>query len=222
LEKSKAYQQKISTKGKSPLSYAQIASNVTNAFKIKKAFLVLPNKKVLEMHKVAFGQPANRARKVQFTTKGPSRKQAIILVPNNLVESIMGNASTHIFQINALLKNVKSSMRSKFICPCSGGIAIVINNVPNPSDLSIIEKYFKSVEDINGNDIPSPRLPQSKSYLKIMGLPYLRADSNKITSENVTDFMKYIDLFENVSLATKPYIIKALPKSDMAIIWFDI
>jgi len=218
LEKSKAYQQKISTKEKSPLSYAQIASNVTNALKIKEAFPVLPNKKVLEMHKAAFGQYANRAKKVQFTTKGPSRKQAIILVHNNLVESIMANASTHVFQINALLKNVKSSIRSEFICPCSSGIAIVTNNVPNPSDLSIIEKYFKSVEGINGNDIPSPRLPQSKSYLKIMGLPYLRADGNKITSENVTDFMKHIDLFENVSLATKPHIIKALPKSDMTII----
>jgi len=134
----------------------------------------------------------------------------------------MGDASTHIFQINALLKNVKSSMHSEFIRPCSGGIAIITNNVPNPSDLSVIEKYFKSVEGINSNDIPSPQLPQSKSYLKIMDLPYLRSDGNKITSENVIDFMKYIDLFENISLVTRPCIIKASPKSDMAIIWFDI
>jgi len=134
----------------------------------------------------------------------------------------MGDASTHVFQINALLKNVKSSMCSEFIYPCSGGIAIITNNVPNPSDLSIIEKYFKSVKGINSNDIPSPRLPRSKSYLKITSLPYLQADGNKITSENVTDFMKHIDLFKNVSLATKPRIIKALPKSDMTIIWFDI
>jgi len=97
LEKSKAYQQKISTEGKSPLSYAQIVSNVTNALKIKEAFPALPNKKVLEMHKAAFGQPANRAKKVQFTTKGPSRKQAIIPVPNDLAENIMGNTSMHIF-----------------------------------------------------------------------------------------------------------------------------
>jgi len=34
--------------------------------------------------------------------------------------------------------------------------------------------------------------------------------------------MKHIDLFENIPLATKPHIIKASPKSDMAIIWFDI
>jgi len=222
LEKSKAYQCKISTEGKSSLSYAQIASNITNTLKIKEAFPALPNKKALKIHNAAFRQHANKAKKVQFTTKGPSRKQAIIPVPNNLTENIIGDASTHIFQINALLKNVKSSMYSKFIRPCSGGITIITNNVPNPSDLPIIEKYFKSVEGINGNEILSPRLLQSKSYLKITGLLYLRADSNKITSENVTDFMKHIDLFKNISLATKPCIIKASPKSDIAIIWIDI
>ena len=113
-------------------------------------------------------------------------------------------------------------MHSEFICPCSGGIAIITNNVPNPSDLSVIEKYFKSVEGINNNDILSPQLPQSKLYLKITGLLYLRSDGNKITSKNVIDFMKHINLFENISLATKPRIIKTSPKSDMAIIWFDI
>jgi len=125
------------------------------------------------MHNTAFGQHINRAKKVQFTTKRPFRKQAIIPVHNELAENIMGNASTHVFQINALLKNVKSSICSEFIRSCSGGIAIITNDVPNSSDLSIIGNYFKSVNGINSNDIPSPRLPQSKSYLKITGLPYL-------------------------------------------------
>jgi len=111
------------------------------------------------MHNAAFGQHINRAKKVQFTTKGPSRKQAIIPVHNELAESIIGDASTHIFQINVLLKNVRSSIRFEFIHPCSGGIAIITNDVPNPSNLSIIGNYFKSVEGINSNDIPSPRLP---------------------------------------------------------------
>ena len=204
LDKSRIFQKTFSVKGNSQVSYAQAASYVSNALKIKEAFPDLPNKKVLEIHNAAFAQPVNKTRKIQHTTKGPSRKQAIIPVPLDLAENIMGDASTHIFQINALLKNIKSTMRSEFIRPCSGGIAIITNNVPNPSDLSIIEKYFKSVEGINSNDIPSPRLPQSKSYLKITGLPYLRADGNKITSENVTEFMKQIDLFEDISLATNP------------------
>jgi len=173
LEKSKALQRSISTKGNSNMSYAQAASYVINTLKIKEAFPALPNKKVLEMHNAAFAQPVNKTKKVQYTTKEPSRKQTIILVPNNLAENIMGNASIYIFQINALLKNVKSSMHSEFICPCSGRITIITNNVPNPNDLSVVEKYFKSVEGINSNDIPSPQLPQSKSYLKITGFPYL-------------------------------------------------
>ena len=173
LEKSRARQQKTATKEKIPLSYAQIASNVANALKIKEAFPALPNKKVLKMHNAAFGQHTNKAKKVHFTTKGPSRKQAIIPIHNDLAENIMGDASTHVFQINTLLKNIKSSMRSEYIRLCSGGIAIITNEVPNPSDLFIIGNYFKSVEGINSNDIPNPRLPQSKSYLKITGLPYL-------------------------------------------------
>jgi len=141
------------------VSYAQTASYVSNALKIKEAFPDLPNKKVLKIYNATFAQSVNKTRKIQHTTKGPSRKQAIIPVSLDLTKNIIGNASTHIFQINALLKNIKSIMCSEFICSCSGGIAIITNNVPNPSDLSIIEKYFKSVEGINSNDIPSPRLP---------------------------------------------------------------
>ena len=138
--------------------YAQATSYVTNALKIKEAFPTLPNKKVLKMHNAAFAQSVNKTKKVQYTTKEPSRKQAIIPVPNDLAENIMGDASTYIFQINALLKNVKSLIYSEFICSCSGRIAIITNNVPSPSDLSVIEKYFKSVKGINSNNIPSPQL----------------------------------------------------------------
>ena len=210
------------TKGKqnSITSYAQ--ATVSNILKIKEAFPALPNKKILEIHNTAFKKPTNKNKTVQHTTEGPSRKQALIPVLSDMAETIMGEASTHIFQINSLLKGIKSTMHTEFICPCAGGLSIVTNNIPNPSDLSTIEKYFKSIKGLNTNNILSPRLPQSKSYLKITSLPYLQADGNKITSKNVVEFMKHIDLFEDISLATKPRVIKASPKLDMSIIWFDI
>jgi len=34
--------------------------------------------------------------------------------------------------------------------------------------------------------------------------------------------MKYLELFEPVNFTAKPRVIKASPKSDMAIVWFDI
>jgi len=134
----------------------------------------------------------------------------------------MEDANNYIFQINSYLKNIKLILCVEFIHPCPGGVSIITNNVPNLSNLTIMEKYFKSIEGINTNKVLTPCLPQSKSYLKITGIPYLQYDGNKISSDNVTDFMKYIELFEGIFLAVKPRIIKASPKSDIAIIWFDI
>ena len=91
---------------------------------------------------------------------------------------------------------------TEFICLCPGGVSIITNNVPNLSNLTIMEKHFKSIEDINTNGILASYLLQSKSYLKITGIPYLRSDGNKISSDNVTDFMSHIELFENIFLAT--------------------
>jgi len=224
MEKVKIIQQKHAAREKKmpSLSYAQATLTASNILKIKDAFPTLPNRKILEIHDAAFPRQNNKGQKVQPTTKGPSRKQAIVPVSSNLTETIMEDANTHIFQINTLLKNVKSTLHAEFIRPCRGGVSIVTNNVPNLSNLMIMEKYFKSIEGINSNKILTPRLPQLKSYLNITGIPYLQLDGNKISSENVTDFMNHIELFENISLATKPRIIKAFPKSNMAIIWFDI
>ena len=68
----------------------------------------------------------------------------------------------------------------------------------------------------------APRLPQSKSYLKITGLPYIQPSGLTLTSKDITNYLKNSNLFENITLAAQPRVIKASPKSDMAIIWIDI
>ena len=154
--------------------------------------------------------------------KGPSRKQAIVPTSDNIKDIIMGEANTHIFQINMLLKSIKSTMRAEFICPCPGGVSINMNSVPNTSDLNTIERYLKSINGAGNNEVLVLWLPQSKSYLKITGIPYIQPNSNKLTGDNITTTMKQLELFEPMNLAAKPRVIKASPKSDMAIIWFDI
>jgi len=134
----------------------------------------------------------------------------------------MGKANAHIFQINMLLKSIKSTMRAEFIHPCPGGVSINTNSVLNTSNLNTIEKYLKSINGTGNNKVLAPRLPQSKSYLKITGIPYIQPNSNKLTSDNITTTIKHLELFEPVNLTAKPRVIKASPKSDMAIIWFDI
>jgi len=119
--------------------FAQVVSVAANILQIKEAFPTLPNKKIMEIHNAAFDKPAQRTKKIQITTKGPSRKQAIVPLLDKYTETIMTDTSSHVHLINNLLKNIKSSTRAEYIQPCPGGLSIATNNVPAPSDLILIK-----------------------------------------------------------------------------------
>jgi len=89
------------------------------------------------------------------------------------------------------------------------------------SDLSIIEKYVKNINNINLDNIDCSCLPKSKSYLKIIGLPH-NTENGVLTPEVVKGVLKDSHLFENIVLASKPQVIKASPKSDMAVVQVDL
>jgi len=92
------------------------------------------------------------------------------------------------------------------------------------SDLLIIEKYVKNSENIDSSQVNSPCLPQSKSYLKIIGIPYYPHGNlhDQLSSSDVKTVIKQNQIFDNVTLISKPRVIKASSKLDMAIIWIDI
>ena len=106
-----------------------------------------------------------------------------------------------------------------YICADSKGIIIATNKIASSSDLQAIEKYVKNTSSIEANQVQSSRLPQSKSYLKIIGIPYLSEATNTcITSDNVERILKNNHIFNNVILVLKPRIIKVSPKLDIVII----
>ena len=104
------------------------------------------------------------------------------------------------------------------------GIAIVTNKVAQQSDLSIINHYIKNSDDINALQVEDSRLPKSKSYLKIIGIPFYSHPNSQEepTSSNIETVLKQNHIFDNISLASKLRIIKVSPKLDMAIVWLDI
>jgi len=71
------------------------------------------------------------------------------------------------------------------------------------SDLSIIKKYMKNINNINSDNIDYPRLPKSKSYLKIIELPH-NTENGVLTLEVIKGVLKDSYLFKNVVLASKP------------------
>jgi len=103
------------------------------------------------------------------------------------------------------------------------GIVITTNNISSNSDLQEIKNYIKSSLSSDAEQISSPRLPQSKFYLKIIGIPYNSKNANShISSDDVKSILKSNHIFNDIVLTSKPCIIKVSPKSDMAIIWIDI
>ena len=158
-----------------------------------------------------------------MTTKGLSWKQVIVPMNKDLSKMFTKNASTHVININRSLKNICSNTIADFIHVDDKVVIITTNNVTSNSDLQEIEKYIKNSLSDNKDSITSARLPQSKSYLKIVGIPYFVDNSNTcISSENIEHILKNNHIFNNIVLAFKPHIIKVSSKSDMAIVWIDI
>jgi len=120
-----------------------------NILKIKKAFLTLPNKKIIKIHNAAMEKPANRNKRIQITTKSLSKKQAIVLITEKYANLIIDKANVHVSLINGLLRSSKSDIHSEFIWLCPDSIFIMTNNVLAPSNLNIIKKYFKSIDIVS-------------------------------------------------------------------------
>ena len=159
-----------------------------------------------------------------MTTKSLSRKQVIIPMGNDNNIKFMKNLSIHVTNINRILKNIKFEVLVDFICSGLLEVTIVTNKVLLPSDLLIIESYVKNSENIDSSQVDFPYLPQFKFYLKIIGVLYFLHENmqDRLILSDVELIIKQNHIFNNITLMSKPRIIKASPKLDMVIIWVNI
>jgi len=136
----------------------------------------------------------------------------------------MKSSFTHVSNLNRLLRNAKTEVAVDFIRSDPIGLVIVTNKVAIQSDLQIIDQYVKKSEEINKLQVEESRLPQSKSYLKITGIPYFPNGriQEHLNASDVEMILKQNQIFDDIKLASRPRVIKVLPKSDIAIVWLDI
>jgi len=97
------------------------------------------------------------------------------------------------------------------------------NFVASAAELDVIKQWLKKVAGLAVSTVVEPRLPQSKSFLKILDVPYWGNNSLlPITQAQVESVIANTPIFEGVVLASRPRIMKASPSSDMSVIWIDI
>ena len=74
-----------------------------------------------------------------MTTKDPSRKQVIIPMSGENINTFMKNLSLHMANINRLLRNAKSDVLVDYIQSDPTGVTIITNKVLQQSDMLIID-----------------------------------------------------------------------------------
>jgi len=99
----------------------------------------------------------------------------------------MAKANTYVSNINKLLKRIKFEISIDFIWSNNKRLLITTNNVAVASNLDIIKKYIKNLNDIDSNNIMSPRLSQYKLYLKILSISYFVKDTNLFLSSDIVE-----------------------------------
>ena len=209
--------------GKSYTQATKMSNNTLEVLKIKEIFPSLNAQKVDQVNNIVNGQTKPKLH-IKMMTKGPSRKQVIIPMSGDNINSFMKSSSLHVANINRLLCNAKSDILADYICSDPTGITIVTNKVSQQSDMSLLNNYVKNSININSLQVDEPRLPKSKSYLKIIGIlffPYVNSQ-DRLTLNDIETILKQNHIFDNISLASKPRVIKVSPKSDMSIVWLDI
>ena len=136
----------------------------------------------------------------------------------------MKNSLAHVTNLNKLLRNAKIEVAVDFIRSESIRLVIVTNKATVQSNLQIIDQYVKKSDDINELQVEKLRLPQSKSYLKIIGIPYFPNGKTQehLNTSDVETVLKQNQIFDDIKLTSRLRIIKVLPRSDMSIVWIDI
>jgi len=121
---------------------------IENIVRVKKVFPALSVDEVGKVLKIKNNREDNKKPRINMMTRGPSRKEVIILMAKHIAELIVNSAHIYITNVNKCLKNSKSDIITDFIRSTNNEIIITINKPANDLNLSTIEKYLKNIQNI--------------------------------------------------------------------------
>ena len=199
---------------------------------LKKAFPNLPQAIIISMYQASLGiarvsqeSPSHPSvsRTLKMITQGPTRHQVLIPLAPAATEMVVANAASAVEFCNKGLVSAHSKLRVESVHKAWDGISMSTNSVASVAELEVIKQWLKKTAGLGEVTEVEPRLPQSKSFLKVLGVPYWDSKTSlPVTPAQVAEALSSSPLFEGVTLASMPCIMKASPSSDMSVIWIDI
>ena len=199
---------------------------------LKEVFPNLPQAIIISIYQASLGS-ANASqessshpgvsRTLKMMTQGPTRHQVLVPLDSAATETMVANAASAVQFYNKGLVEACSKLRVESVRKAWDGMSMSTNSITSAAELDVIKQWLKKTAELGESTEVEPCLPQSKSFLKILGVPYWDSKSSlPITRAQVEAALSNSLLFEGVSLASMPCIMKASPSSDMSVIWIDI
>ena len=152
-----------------------------------------------------------------------NRYQVLIPLTLAAAETVVANAALAVESCNKGLVSARSKLRVESVHKVWDSVSMSINFVASVAELEVIKQWLKKTASLGEITEVEPCLPQSKSFLKVLGVPYWDSKTSlPVTSTQVAEALSSSSLFEGITLAYIPHIMKASPSFDMSVIWIDI
>ena len=114
----------------------------------------------------------------------------------------MANAAIAVEFYNRGLVEAHSKLRVESVYKAWDGISMSTNFVASAAELEVIKQWLKKVAGLAASTMVEPHLPQSKSFLKILNIPYWGNNSLlPITQAQVESVIANTLIFEGVVLS---------------------
>jgi len=169
------------------------------------------------------GSPSHPSvsRTLKMTTQGPTRRQVLIPLTSAAAEIVVANAASAsaVESCNKGLVSAHSKLRVESVHKAWDGVSMSTNSVASVAKLEVIKQWLKKTAGLGEVTEVEPRLPQSKSFLKVLGVLYWDSKTSlPVTPAQVAEALSSSPLFESITLVSMSCIMKASPSSDMSVI----
>jgi len=148
---------------------------------LKEAFPNLSQATIIFMHQASLGvarasqgSPSRHSvsRTFKMTTQGPTRHQVLIPLTPATAKMVVANAALAVESCNKSLVSARSKLRVESVHKVWDGISMSTNSVASAAELEVIKQWLKKTAGLGEITEVESHLPQSKSFLKVLGIPY--------------------------------------------------
>ena len=112
------------------------------------------------------------SRTLKITTQVPTRHQVLIPLAPAAAETMVANAVSTVESCNKGLVSAHSKLRVESVHKAWDGISRSTNSVASAAELEVIKQWLKKTAGLGEITEVEPHLPQSKSFLKVLGILY--------------------------------------------------